>query len=52
MADVTPVIKKEDRNLVKSYRSVSVLPAISKISKIFPKKKKERKMVSFISLWL
>ena len=33
LADVTPVIKKDDANLTKNYRPVSVLPIISKILK-------------------
>ena len=31
MADVTPVIKKKNRNLVKSYRYAGVLPSILKV---------------------
>ena len=31
IADVTPVYKKDDRNLAKNYRPVSVLPTVSKI---------------------
>ena len=30
-ADVTPVFKKEDTSLLKNYRSLSVLPVVSKI---------------------
>ena len=33
LADVTPVFKKEDASLLKNYRPVSVLPAVSKIYK-------------------
>ena len=31
LADVTPVFKKDDANLTKNYRPVSVLPIVSKI---------------------
>ena len=31
LADVKPVFKKEDSSLLKNYRPVSVLPAVSKI---------------------
>ena len=31
LADVTPVFKKDDANLTKYYRPVSVLPIVSKI---------------------
>ena len=31
IADVTPVFKKDDANLTKNYRPVSVLPIVSKI---------------------
>ena len=31
LANITPVFKKEDKNLAKNYRSVSVLPTLSKI---------------------
>ena len=31
LADITPVFKKEDKNLVKNYRFVSVLPTLSKV---------------------
>ena len=31
LADVTPVFKKEDKNLAKNYRPVSVLPTLSKV---------------------
>ena len=31
LADVTPVFKKEDKNLVKNYRPVSVLPTLPKV---------------------
>ena len=34
LADVTPVIKKEDASLLKNYRPVSVLPVVSKIYEI------------------
>ena len=30
LADITPVFKKEDKNLAKNYRPVSVLPTLSK----------------------
>ena len=39
MKDVKPVIQKEDRNLVKIYRRVSAVPAISKILKSIYKNK-------------
>ena len=31
LADITPVFKKEDKNLAKNYRPVSVLPILSKV---------------------
>ena len=31
LADVTPVLKKEDALFLKNYRPVSVLPVVSKI---------------------
>ena len=31
LADIIPVFKKEDKNLAKNYRSVSVLPTLSKV---------------------
>ena len=31
LADITPVFKKEDKNLAKNYRPVSVLPTLSKV---------------------
>ena len=31
LADMTPVFKKEDKNLAKNYRPVSVLPTLSKV---------------------
>ena len=31
LADITPAFKKEDSNLTKNYRPVSVLPVVSKI---------------------
>ena len=31
LADITPVFKKEDNNLAKNYRPVSVLPTLSKV---------------------
>ena len=33
LADVTPVLKKEDASLLENYRLVSVLPVVSKIMK-------------------
>ena len=38
LADVTPVFKKDDANLTKNYRPVSVLPIVSKIFDCFKKK--------------
>ena len=35
LADVTPVFKKDDANLAKNYRPVSVLPIVSKILERF-----------------
>ena len=31
LADITPAFKKEDKNLAKNYRPVSVLPTLSKV---------------------
>ena len=31
LADISPVFKKEDKNLAKNYRPVSVLPTLSKV---------------------
>ena len=31
LADITPVFKKEDKNLAKNYRPVSFLPTLSKV---------------------
>ena len=38
LVDVTPVFKKEDASLIKNYRSVSVLPIVSKICERIIKK--------------
>ena len=31
LADITPVFKKEDKNLAKTYRAISVLPTLYKV---------------------
>ena len=38
LADVRPVFKKEDASLLKNYRTVSVLPIVSKICERFIQK--------------
>ena len=48
MKDVTPVFKKEYRNLVKNYRHISVFPVVLKIFE-----RKLQKQVSFsIYMWI
>ena len=48
LADVTPVFKKDDANLTKNYRPVSVLPIVSKIFE----RLLQKQIISYIDQYL
>ena len=52
LADVTPVFKKKDKNLVENYRPVSVLPTVSKIFERQMQKQINNYITNFLSPYL
>ena len=52
LANITPVFKKEDKNLAKNYRPVSVLPTLSKIFEKIMQKQIINHVNTFLSPYL
>ena len=52
LADITPVFKKEDKNLAKNYRPVSVLPTLSKVFEKIMRKQVINHVNTFLSPYL
>ena len=52
LADITPVFKKEDKNLAKNYRLVSVLPTLSKVFEKIMQKQVINHVNTFLSPYL
>ena len=52
LADITPAFKKEDKNLAKNYRPVSVLPTLSKVFEKITQKQVINQVNTFLSPYL
>ena len=52
LADITPVFKKEDKNLAKNYRPISVLPTLSKVFEKIMQKQVINHVNTFLSPYL
>ena len=52
LADITPAFKKEDKNLAKNYRPVSVLPTLSRVFEKIMQKQIINHVNIFLSLHL
>ena len=52
LADITPVFKKEDKNLAKNYRPICVLPTLSKVFENIMQKQVINHVNTFLSPYL